>query len=102
MIIETTGKVISGNYFQKFWNEITNNVYGKMIRVKGIVHLEDGNIIYVDFIYGVQCIDFLDLDLPRYLHSEPKFFSGLEIVGFSLNELALRRIIENIYVTAYT
>ncbi|MEO1373747.1 MAG: hypothetical protein AAFW70_05360 [Cyanobacteria bacterium J06635_10] len=73
-----------------------------MIRVKGIVHLEDGNIIYVDFIYGVQCIDFLDLDLPRYLHSEPKFFSGLEIVGFSLNELALRRIIENIYVTAYT
>lgn len=95
--VETTAKVISGKNFNTFWNKIIGNSYGKVIRVKGIFHLEDGNIIYADFVDGVPCLDFLDLDLRRYLHGEPKFFSGLEIVGSSLKEKILRRIIEKIY-----
>ncbi|MEM7713789.1 MAG: GTP-binding protein [Cyanobacteria bacterium P01_A01_bin.68] len=99
--IETTGKVICGDKFNDFWNEIICNTYGKVIRAKGIFHLEDGNIIYADFVYGVPCIDFLDLNLASYLHGEPKCFSGLEIVGCSLNQVALQRMIRNLYVTQY-
>ena len=73
-----------------------------MIRAKGIFHLEDGNIIYADFVDGVPCIDFLDLSLSRYLHGEPKCFSGLEIVGCSLNQDALGGIIEKIYVAKFS
>ena len=67
-----------------------------VIRAKGIFHLEDSNIIYADFIDGVPSIDFLHLNVQRYLNYEPKCFSGLEIVGFSLNEVALQRIIKKI------
>ncbi len=100
--IRTTGKVICGDKFNKFWNEIISNTYGKVIRAKGIFHLEDGNIIYADFVYGVPCIDFLDLNLANYLHGEPKCFSGLEIVGCSLNKDALREIVEEIYIANFS
>ena len=100
--IETTGKVICGDDFNDFWNQIICNTYGKVIRAKGIFHLEDGNIIYADFVDGVPCIDFLDLDLSRYLHGEPKCFSGLEIVGCSLNQDALGEIMEKIYVAKFS
>ncbi|AFY57260.1 hypothetical protein Riv7116_4849 [Rivularia sp. PCC 7116] len=99
--LPTTGKVISGDDFNDFWNELINGAYGKVMRVKGIFHLEDGNIIYADFIYGVECIDFLNLNLSRYLHGEPKCFSAIEIVGCSLNKIALQQMIEKIYVTTY-
>lgn len=102
LAIDTTGKVISGKNFNKFWNKIICHCYGKVIRAKGIFHLEDGNIVYADFVDGVPCIEFLDLNLSRYLHSEPKCFSGLEIVGCSLSEVTFRRIITKIYVTQYT
>ncbi|MEO0932489.1 MAG: hypothetical protein AAFY21_01645, partial [Cyanobacteria bacterium J06641_2] len=70
-------------------------------RVKGIFHLEDGNIIYADFIYGVECIDFLNLNLSRYLHGEPKCFSAIEIVGCSLNKAALKQVMQKIYVVLF-
>ncbi|MEO1430899.1 MAG: GTP-binding protein [Cyanobacteria bacterium J06633_8] len=100
--IATIGKVICGDDFNQFWNQIICNAYGKVIRVKGIFHLEDGNIIYADFVDGVPCIDFLNLSLSRYLHGEPKCFSGLEIVGCSLNKDALGGIIEKIYVAKFS
>lgn len=100
--IETTGKVICGDKFNEFWNQIICNTYGKVTRAKGIFHLEDGNIIYADFVYGVPCIDFINLNLASYLHGEPKCFSGLEIVGCSLNKDALGRIIENIYIAKFS
>ena len=99
--VATTGKVISGKNFNNLWKQVTRNTYGKIIRAKGIFHLEDGIVLYANFIYGVECIDFIDLNLPNYLHGEPKFFSGLEVVGFSLNQVALRQMIENIYVNIY-
>lgn len=99
--ISTTGKIICGEKFNKLWNKIIGNAYGKVLRAKGIFHLEDGNIIYADFVNGTECIDFLNLDLVPYLHGEPKCFSGLEVVGFSLNEALLQRIINKIYIATY-
>lgn len=99
--IETTGKVICGDKFNDFWNKIICDTYGKVIRAKGIFHLEDGNIIYADFVYGVPCIDFINLNLASYLHGEPKCFSGLEIVGYSLNQEALQTMVRKLYVTQY-
>ncbi|MBV6627207.1 MAG: GTP-binding protein [Rivularia sp. (in: Bacteria)] len=99
--VPTIGQVIPGDKFNNFWNELINGAYGKVMRVKGIFHLEDGNIIYADFVYGVECIDFLNLNLSGYLHGEPKCFSAIEIVGCSLNKIALHKIIEKIYVTTY-
>jgi len=101
LCIETTGKVICGSKFNKLWNKIISDAYGKVIRAKGIFHLEDGNIIYADFVNGTECIDFLNLDLIAYLHGEPKCLSGLEIVGYSLNEILLQRIIDKIYIETY-
>ncbi|MDY6901725.1 MAG: GTP-binding protein [Cyanobacteriota bacterium] len=99
--IPTVGKVISGDNFNNLWNALINGTYGKVMRVKGIFHLEDGNIIYADFIYGVECIDFLNLNLSRYLHGELKCFSAIEIVGYSLNKIALQEITKKMYVTTY-
>ena len=99
--IPTVGKVISGDNFNSLWNALIDGTYGKAMRAKGIFHLEDGNIIYADFIYGVECIDFLNLNLSRYLHGEPKCFSAIEIVGCCLNQIALQEIIEKTYVDTY-
>lgn len=93
-----TGKVIYSNHLNKFWDEIIEDVYGKVIRAKGIFNLDDGRIIYTDFISGIPPIDFLELHLPRYLQGEPKRLSGLELVGFSLNEVVLLRALEDIYL----
>jgi len=100
--IATTGQIISGDNFNNFWHELVNGIYGKVIRAKGIFHLEDGNIVYADFIYGVECIDFLNLKLSHYLHREPKCFSAIEIVGCSLNKVALQQIINKIYASTYS
>lgn len=97
--IPTTGKVVSGDNFNNFWNELIGGTYGKVIRAKVIFHLEDGNILYADFVFGVECIDFLNLNRLRYLHCEPKCFSAIEIVGCSLNKIALQQIVEKIYIT---
>ncbi len=93
-----TGKVIYSNNFNELWDEITVNFYGKVIRAKGIFNLSDGRIIYTDFISGTPPIDFLELNLPRYLQGEPKCFSGLELVGFSLNEVGLIKVLEDSYL----
>lgn len=99
LYITTSYKVISGNSLNKLWNQLICHTYGKVIRAKGIFHLEDSNIIYADFIDGVPCIDLLHLNLQHYLNYEPKCFSGLEIVGCSLNEVALQRVIKKIYLS---
>ena len=96
-----TGKVIYTNSFNKLWNEITEHVYGKVIRAKGIFNLDDGRIIYTDFISDIPPIDFLELNLPRYLQGAPKRFSGLELVGFSLNEVSLLRVLEGSYLPSF-
>ena len=96
-----TGKVIYGNNFNHFWDEMIKNAYGKVIRAKGIFNLDDGRIIYADFLYGVPLINFSDLNLTCYLQGNPKRFSGLEIVGFSLNEVALVQALEDSYLPIF-
>ena len=96
--LENTGQVIYRNNLDNFWNEVTENIYGKVIRAKGIFSLDDGRIIYADFLYGVPFIDFVELNLPRYLQGEPKRFSGLELVGVSLNEVGLLQALEDSYL----
>lgn len=98
LYITTSYKVISGNNLNKLWNQLICHAYGKVLRAKGIFHLDDSNIIYADFIDGVPSIDFLNLNVRHYLNYEPKCFSGLEIVGCSLNEVALQRVIQKIYL----
>ncbi|KST66867.1 hypothetical protein [Mastigocoleus testarum] len=96
-----TGKVIYTNSFNKLWNQITEHIYGKVIRAKGIFNLDDGRIIYTEFISDIPPIDFLELNLPRYLQGAPKRFSGLELVGFSLNEVSLLRVLEDSYLPSF-
>lgn len=96
--LENTGKVIYANDLDRFWDEMIENFYGKIIRAKGIFNLDDGRAIYADFLYGVPLIDFLELNLPRYLQGEPKRFSGLELVGLSLNQAALLQVLEDSYL----
>ncbi|MEA5575889.1 GTP-binding protein [Anabaena sp. UHCC 0451] len=86
----TTGQVIDENSLEEFWYEITHGAYGDVIRAKGIFDVNDGRSLYCDFVAGVPQVEFLELDLPRYLEGRPQRFSGLEVVGKNLDEPALK------------
>ncbi|MTJ08625.1 MULTISPECIES: GTP-binding protein [unclassified Anabaena] len=88
--VETTGQVIDENSLDEFWYEITHNAYGTVTRAKAIFDVNDGRSLYCDFVAGVPKIDFLELNLPRYLEGRPQRFSGIEIVGKNLDETTLK------------
>jgi hypothetical protein len=93
--VPTTGQVIDEDSLEEFWYEITHNAYGNAIRAKGIFDVNDGRSIYADYVVGITSADFLELDFPRYLEGRPKRFSGLEVVGTSLNQVALAQTLSD-------
>ncbi|WP_353931301.1 GTP-binding protein [Okeanomitos corallinicola TIOX110] len=86
----TTGQVIDETSLEEFWYEITHGAYGEVTRAKGIFDVNDGRSIYCDFVAGTPQIDFLELNLPRYLEGRPDRFNGLELSGKNLDESALK------------
>lgn len=48
---------------------------------------------------GVPATDFLELDLPRHLEGRPQRFSGVEILGQSLDESAIRQTLQDCYLS---
>jgi hypothetical protein len=93
--VPTTGQVIDEDSLGEFWYEIIHDAYGDVIRAKGIFDVSDGRSIYGDYVAGITSADFLELDFPRYLEGRPKRFSGLEVVGTSLNQAALAQTLSD-------
>jgi G3E family GTPase len=91
----SNGQVIDENSLEEFWYEITHGAYGIVTRAKGIFDVNDGRSLYCDFVAGLPQMDFLELNLPRYLEGRPQRFSGLEVVGENLDEATLRQTLSD-------
>jgi len=66
--------------------ELTGDAYGQVQRVKGIFELPDGRAFYVDFVEGLPGIEYTELSIPRWLEGRPDRFSGIEVVGWNLEQ----------------
>jgi G3E family GTPase len=99
--VATTGKVFSEASLEKFWDEIIQEKNGKVTRFKGLFHIVDSCILYVDFAAGVPFINVLELNLPLNSQCKLRHFTGIEIVGLSLNKVGLQKTLENSYFFKY-
>lgn len=95
----TSGQVIDEDSLHEFWYEVTHGAYGKLTRAKGIFDVADGRSLYADFVAGIPATDFLELDLPRHLEGRPQRFSGMEVLGQSLDESAIRQTLQDCYLS---
>ncbi|GAA6618686.1 GTP-binding protein [Scytonema sp. NUACC26] len=93
--VSNTGQVFDENSLEEFWYEMTHGAYGTVVRAKGIFDVADGRSLYADFVEGVQETDLIELDLPRHLEGRPHRFSGVEVLGENLDEVALGQTLQD-------
>lgn len=92
----TSGQVLDPASLDMFWyQEITQGAYGKVHRAKAIFDIADGRSFYFDFAAAFQETAHEELPLPRWLDGRPQRFSGIEIVGENLDEIALGQTLED-------
>ena len=82
-----TGQVFDPPSLDEVLIELTGGAYGRVMRLKGIFELPDGQAFYVDFVKGLSGIEYTELKLPRWLQGRPNRFSGMEVVAESLRNL---------------
>lgn len=81
-----TGQVFDPPSLDEMLIELTGGAYGTVHRVKGIFELPDGRAFHVDFAEGLPGIEYTELNLPRWLEGRPDRFSGIEVVGWNLEQ----------------
>lgn len=64
--------------------EIAKGAYGNVHRVKGIFEMPDGQALYIDFVAGLEGIEYTELSIPRWLEGRPDRWSGIEVMGDNL------------------
>jgi hypothetical protein len=79
-----TGEVLDPASLNLFWDELIQGAYGTVARAKAIFEVVDGRSIYFSFGLGYPECTYLELPLPLTTDGRPTRFSGLEIVGDSL------------------
>ena len=89
-----TGQVFDPPSLEVFLAEVTGGAYGQVIRLKGIFELPDGNAFYIDFVEGLEGIEYTELKLARSLKGRPTRLSGLEVVGHSLQQTAMAETLQ--------
>ena len=83
-----SGQVLDPASLDTFWFELTQGAYGEVIRAKAIFDLADGQSFYFDFLQGRDA-RYQELPLPKWLKGRPDRFSGIEVMGQSLDPPAL-------------
>ncbi len=81
-----TGQVFDPPSLDEMLRELTSGAYGNVHRVKGIFELPNGHAFYVDFAEGLSGIEYTKLPLPPWLEGRPTRFSGLEVMGWNLDQ----------------
>jgi hypothetical protein len=81
-----TGQVFDPPSLDEMLIELTGGAYGNVHRVKGIFELPDGRAFHVDFVEGLPGIEYTELNIPRWLEGRPDRFSGIEVVGWNLEQ----------------
>ncbi len=66
--------------------ELTGGAYGKVHRLKGIFEMPDGQALYIDFVAGLEGIEYTELNIPRWLEGRPHRLSGIEVTGYNLEQ----------------
>ncbi|MEM6868072.1 MAG: GTP-binding protein [Cyanobacteria bacterium P01_C01_bin.121] len=89
-----TGQVFDPPSLEVLLAEITGGAYGPAIRLKGIFELPDGNAFYIDFVEGLEGIEYTELKLARSLRGRPTRLSGLEVAGYNLQQKAMAETLQ--------
>ncbi|MEM8505377.1 MAG: GTP-binding protein [Cyanobacteria bacterium P01_D01_bin.1] len=87
--LSLTGQVFDPPSLEVFLTEVTGGAYGQAIRLKGIFELPDGQAFYIDFVEGLEGLEYTELKLARSLRGRPTRPSGLEVVGYNLQQKAM-------------
>ncbi|WP_072622318.1 GTP-binding protein [Spirulina major] len=88
-----TGQVFDPPSLDEMLIELTSGAYGRVQRAKGIFELPDGRAFYVDFLEGLQGIEYTELSIPRWLEGRPNRLSGIEVVGWNLDKDAIAQTV---------
>ncbi|MEO0409903.1 MAG: GTP-binding protein [Cyanobacteria bacterium P01_A01_bin.135] len=94
-----SGQVFDPPSLDTFWQELTQGAYGEVHRAKGIFELADGHAFHFDFVNGLPESAYTNLNLPPWLQGRPQRFSGIEVVGQSLDEGAIAATIKACYLS---
>ncbi|WP_228059717.1 GTP-binding protein [Plectonema radiosum] len=97
--VGTDTQVIDEDSLEEFWYELTHGAYGNVSRAKAIFDVNDGRSIYCDFVAGIPQAGFLELNLPRHLEGRPQRFSGIEVLGESLDEVTLKQTLSDCFLS---
>ena len=84
--VPITGQVFDPPSLDALLTEITGGAYGQVSRLKGIFEMPDGQAFSIDFVEGLPGIEYAELKLPRSLKGRPNRLSGLEVVGYDLQQ----------------
>jgi Cobalamin synthesis protein cobW C-terminal domain len=94
-----TGQLFDPASLQMLWRELTGGAYGQVQRAKGIFDLADGRAFGFNFVAGLPQAEITELTLPRWVLSasqgRPQRFSGLEVVGHTLDRASLIQTIRD-------
>lgn len=90
-----TGEVLDPASLNLFWDELIQGAYGTVARAKAIFEVVDGRSIYFNFGLGYPECTYQELPLPPTTNGRPTRFSGLEIVGDSLQIPAIMETLQD-------
>lgn len=89
-----TGQVFDPPSLEVLLTEVTGGAYGPVIRMKGVFELPDGQAFYIDFVEGLEGIEYTELKLERSLKGRPTRLSGLEVVGSHFQQKAMAETLQ--------
>ena len=88
-----TRQVFDPPSLETIWMEITSGAYGQVQRAKGLFELPDGALIQMDFVDALPGSEYRELNISRWLEGRPNRFSGMEVVGWNLEETTIKQIL---------
>lgn len=88
--VPLTGQVFDPPSLDELLIELTGGAYGQVSRLKGIFEMPDGRAFYVDFVDGMPGLEYTELKLPRWLEGRPSRLTGLEVVGYDLQQTPIK------------
>ncbi|QDZ41370.1 GTP-binding protein [Euhalothece natronophila Z-M001] len=87
------GQVFDPASLDTIWTELTGGAYGQVQRAKGIFEVPDGSLVQIDFVDGLSGSEYRNLNVSPWLDGRPNRFSGLEVVGWELEESAIAQAV---------
>lgn len=78
------GQVFDPASLEVVLTEMIEGAYGEVHRIKGIFEMPDGQALYIDFVAGLEGVEYTELNIPQWLEGRPDRWSGIEVMGNNL------------------